>query len=471
MPAEIVGGRYTLVAELGAGGMGQVYEGFDQHLKRRIAIKFTQPGLDSESDWAARFLQEAEVMARLRHPGMPAIYDAGAGNERPYLVMEFIEGRTFADLLSQHGPLPVEVVAALGAQIAAVLSATHRHRIYHRDLKPANLMLCADGTVKVLDFGLAVAGDMSRYTQTGHTLGTPAFMAPEQVEAKPVGAQTDLYALGLVLHELLTGKQVMTGATSYVVWQNQLHQPVPDIGEVCAGVPAAMSALIMRMVEKAVGRRPADASVVFAGLLPFAGGVGALVDDGDGPVGMYARAVGGGFGAGDSGVGAGADLDVVGCGATGVGADGAAERASGAGSDEWGDTAGDLRARIAETLVNPNGAALETLVDEAISSLGSRDADTVEARTALATLRFDGGEYASAAPLLRTLIADVTPERGPYDDQVMSYQRQLATCDAETGDVVGARDRLRKLYRQMAVRFGEQDRRVIELASQIRGMR
>ncbi|WP_280506238.1 serine/threonine-protein kinase [Nocardia farcinica] len=465
----MVGGRYELVGQIGAGGMGQVYEGFDRHLKRRIAVKFTQENLDNEPDWTNRFFREAEVMARIHHPGMPVIHDAGTvpGNPgRPYLVMEYIEGATFAELLERHGALAPEVVAALGAQVAAVLAATHRHRIYHRDLKPSNLMLCADGTVKVVDFGLAVVldGDMTRYTSTGHTLGTPAFMAPEQVEGRPVVAQTDLYALGLVLHELLTGDRVMTGSTPYAVWQNQVHRPSPDIREICPEVPLDMAELIMSMVAKSTEHRPADAATVHAVLLRHARGLDMLpeIDDEYGPAFLYAQAV----------TRTGSEVRKASTSAEPVVAPERVELPSG---DDI--SRGDLRRAIGyardladESRYAPAFRALETVIDVAVPVFGSRDVDVIEARLQLAELRFENGAYAAAAESYRHLVEELTAERGPYDEQVMLCQRRLAACDIHLGDQNAAVARLQRLHRQMSARYGEQDRRVVELATLIRGI-
>ncbi|MFI5539057.1 protein kinase [Nocardia sp. NPDC051900] len=451
--------------------MGQVYEGFDRHLKRRIAVKFTQPGLDSDPDWTKRFFREAELMARLRHPGMPVIHDAGTvpgDPQRPYLVMEFIEGVTFGELLDRRGPLAIGVVATLGAQAAAVLAATHRNRIYHRDLKPSNLMLCADGTVKVLDFGLAVIldTDMTRYTSTGHTLGTPAFMAPEQVEGRPVVPQTDLYALGLVLHELLTGDRVMTGSTPYAVWQNQVHLPSPDIREIRPEIPDDMADLIMSMLAKAPDQRPEDASTVYAVLLQHASELGSLpeIDDLHGPAFMYARAVGA-TGASPGDAADHAFTPPVG-GPVGPPVEVAA-------TTDF--SRGDLQRAVErareladDSQYDPALHALETMVDCAVPLFGARDADVVEARMQLADLRFEVGEYSNAAETYRSLIDDIMTERGPYDDQVMYCQRKLASCDMQNGDLQAAVARLRRLHSQMAVRYGEQDRRVIELAQVIR---
>ncbi len=467
---QIIGSRYELVREIGAGGMGQVFEGFDRHLKRRIAVKLTHANLDQDPNWTKRFLREAELMARLSHPGLPALHDAGIAPgrpERPYLVMEFVDGITFDDLLGRRGPLPVGVVAALGAQIAAVLAATHRNRIYHRDLKPSNLMLCADGTVKVLDFGLAVAlgSDLTRYTNTGNNLGTPAFMAPEQVEGRAVQAQTDLYALGLVLHELLTGDRVMTGSSPYLVWQNQVHLSPPEIRRECPEVPADMARLIMSMLAKKPEHRPEDAITAHAVLLRHAAGLSVLpeVDDLHGPARMYAAAV-----------------------ATTISSRTAVTMVARSIPEPDGETVAtprpatdfsrsDLQRAIqrardlaAESRYTPAIQDLKTVVESAITHLGSRDADVVEARLNLADLRFDSNDFAAAGEVYRTLIDDLIAERGPYDEQVMYCQRRLATCDVQSGEIDAALARLRRLHSQMAVRYGEQDRRVVDLVNQIK---
>ncbi|MFR9751105.1 protein kinase domain-containing protein [Nocardia sp. 004] len=464
MHPRIIGGRYELIRPVGAGGMGQVYEGFDRHLKRRIAVKFTHANLEPDPEWTKRFLREAEVMASVSHPGMPAIHDAGIvedESQRPFLVMEFVDGDTFEDLLMRRGPLPIGVVAALGAQTAAVLSATHRHRIYHRDLKPSNLMLCANGTVKVLDFGLAVAldSDRSRYTRTGQTLGTPAFMAPEQIEEREVTAQTDLYALGLILHELLTGDRVVAGDNPYTVWTQQVSRPAPDIRGERPDTPADMAGAIMCMLEKKPESRPAGAGVVHAVLLRHTTDLGALVDDVHSPARMYALAVGASSASHTA-------LTVP---------DHSAKATDAIPADDF--SRGDLyraidRARklADESRYHPAIRELKTVVAAAVPLLGSRDADVVDARVKLADLRAEAGGYPEAAEIYRGLIDDLTAERGPYDEQVMYCQRRLAVCQVQLGELGAARDRLERMKIQMEARYGEADRRVVELGELIEGM-
>ncbi|GAB4587615.1 protein kinase domain-containing protein [Nocardia sp. IFM 10818] len=481
MQPQVVDGRYKLIKEIGSGGMGQVYEGFDSHLKRRVAVKFTHPNLDQDPDWSKRFFREAELMAQLNHPGMPTIFDAGTATvpgrpERPYLVMEFVVGITLDKLLDNRGPLPIGVVAALGAQTAAVLAATHRNRIYHRDLKPSNLMVCDDGTVKVLDFGLAIAldADMTRYTNTGHTLGTPAFMAPEQVEGKTIVPQTDLYALGLVLHELLTGDRVMTGTSPYVVWQNQVHLPPPDIRHERRDVPVEMARLIMSMLAKSPDQRPEDAATVHTVLLRYATGLDSLpeVNDTHSPARMYSLAVGVTPGARTAPTVVAPTRVIPGPVGSPSGNSGGEQVVPNHEPTDFSRGDIDRAIRRARDLADdsrysPAIHELKTVVDKAVPLLGSRDADVVEARLKLADLRFESADYAGAADLYRTLIDDLTAERGPYDDDVMYCQRQLATCHVHIGDTRAALTRLKRLHSQMAVRYGEQDKRVIDLAAQI----
>ncbi|WP_232330444.1 serine/threonine-protein kinase [Nocardia fusca] len=466
---EVVGGRYELIRQVGAGGMGQVYEGFDRNLKRRVAVKITHTGLDSDPEWTKRFLREAELMATVSHPGTPAIFDTGISEgaaARPFLVMEFVEGVTIENLLVRRGPLSIGVVASFGAQVAAVLAATHRHRIYHRDLKPSNLMLCDNGTVKVLDFGLAVALDagLSRYTTTGQTIGTPAYMAPEQIESRDVSPQTDLYALGLILHELLTGDRVVTGDNAYTVWSQQVSRAAPDIRVERPGTPADMAGLIMCMLEKKPESRPAGASTVHTVLMRHATPLGDLVNDVNSPARMYAVAVAAAVPGDDHSA---VILPVE------------PRPSASAAPVPTGDVSrGDLHRAIDrarrladESRYHPAIRHLKTVVGEAIPILGPRDADVVDARIELAGLRFDSEDWGEAGDLYRALIDDLTAERGPYDDQVMYCQRRLAECVLHTGRRDEAVDRLMRLQGQMDARYGGGDRRVRELAELIENIR
>ncbi|MBG0828257.1 serine/threonine protein kinase [Planomonospora sp. ID67723] len=265
----VIGDRYVLDdLPLGQGGMGAVYAGHDEHLDRRVAVKFLRLLTGPDEELKRRFLREARILARLEHPGAPVLYDFGTFEQRLFQVMQFIEGVTVADLVSEHGPLPVPWAAAIAAQACAVLSAAHALSICHRDLKPTNLMLCPDGSVKVLDFGLAMfreAGS-AQFTRVGQILGTPSYMAPEQIQRGLAGPRSDLYALGCVIHEMLTGEQLFTGPTEYVVFERQVKERPPPV----PGIPDDLNRLLADLLEKDPDRRPAGADALYERLQPFA---------------------------------------------------------------------------------------------------------------------------------------------------------------------------------------------------------
>lgn len=265
----LIADRYELDdLPLGQGGMAAVHGGHDRHLDRRVAVKFLHLPGGQDDELERRFVREARILARLDHAGAPVLYDFGRHESRLYQVMQFIDGVTVADLVSEHGPVPVPWAAAIAAQAAAVLSAAHALSICHRDLKPTNLMLCPDGSVKVLDFGLAVLreADVLQFTRAGQIVGTPAYMAPEQIRSGVAEARSDLYALGCVLHEMLTGRQLFTGPTAYVVFDKQVKEKPPSV----PGVPPELDGLILRLLAKEPEKRPLDANELYDSLQPFA---------------------------------------------------------------------------------------------------------------------------------------------------------------------------------------------------------
>ncbi|QYN37272.1 serine/threonine protein kinase [Pseudonocardia sp. DSM 110487] len=250
---------------MGRGGMGAVHHGLDTHLGRRVAVKFLHlPGGSDEQ--RERFVREARILARLEHPGAPILYDLGMHEQRLFQVMQFVDGVTVADVVAEHGPLPPAWVAAIGAQAAAVLAAAHGLEIVHRDLTPSNLMLRPDGSVVVLDFGLAVLAGAVRFTRMGQIFGSPSYMAPEQVQHGMADARSDLYALGCVLHELLTGVQLFAGQTAYAIFERQVREapgPLP-------GAPPALARVVLDLLAKDPADRPADAAVLHDRLAPLA---------------------------------------------------------------------------------------------------------------------------------------------------------------------------------------------------------
>jgi serine/threonine protein kinase len=300
----LLAGRYRVDGLLGRGGMSEVYFGYDERLDRRVAIKvLRQPsglldGVAPDSPEAAeiidardrdrrRFLREIRVTARLEHPGTPAVYDTGVeggpdGTSRVWLVMQLLRGSTvealldradFSDLALAAGTAPsVPWAAAIAAQIAAVLADVHRVDIVHRDIKPSNVMVTEGGLVKVLDFGIAIlrgASALPRLTQVDRTVGTPPYMSPEQCLGQPVAAASDIYSLGCLLCELLTGDQPFFGSESMPLRAHHLQTPPPSVRTRRPVVPAEVDALVTAMLAKDAAARPC-ASAVYDTLLPFA---------------------------------------------------------------------------------------------------------------------------------------------------------------------------------------------------------
>ena len=276
---RVLADRYALVSPLGRGGMGQVWEARDTRLDRRVAVKLLTAGAFTASpDFAPdarRFTREAAVTAGLAHPSVPAIFDAGTYDDGLYLVMELVDGCTIGDLLAEQGPLPPPWAAVIAGQVAAVLAIAHQRGILHRDIKPPNVMLTRDGTAKLLDFG--VAGIVSqRITSTGVTVGTPGYIAPEQLHGLPATAQTDLYALGCLLYEMLAGEPVFTATSPAGLIRMHLEQAPPPLRR--RDVPPQLESLLWQLLDKDPARRPADAVAAYDLLLPFVSPPGPLGD-------------------------------------------------------------------------------------------------------------------------------------------------------------------------------------------------
>ncbi len=236
LPAQTRLGPYRILAPLGAGGMGEVYRAQDAHLDREVALKVLPEAFARDPDRLRRFEREARILSALNHPNILAIHDLGNEGGAPYLVMELLEGETLRQRL-QGQPIPGRKVVALARQVAAGLSAAHEKGILHRDLKPGNLFLCRDGRVKILDFGLAkVAGSLGPEgdTRTGlsgaeETVGTPGYMSPEQVRGDPLDARSDLFSLGVVLWEMLSGQNPFQRGSAVETLHATLKEEPPDL--------------------------------------------------------------------------------------------------------------------------------------------------------------------------------------------------------------------------------------------------
>jgi serine/threonine protein kinase len=253
-------------------GMGEVWPARDTLLDRAVIVKRVN-ATRMDAEHLRRFRREALLTARLDHPGVPAVYDLGDHHGHPYLVLQKVDGINLADLTAEHHPLPVAWVAAIGAQISSVLIAAEQIGLVHRDIKPSNVMLDSSGAVKVLDFGLAVIHDDDRYsriTQTGQSLGTIGYMAPEQVLGEPTDHRTDLYGLGATVFDLLIGHPPFDGETTVTTLHHQLSDPPPRPAGLRPDIPDVLDELVHALLSIHPADRPASAAEVYSALAPLA---------------------------------------------------------------------------------------------------------------------------------------------------------------------------------------------------------
>ncbi|WP_225849312.1 serine/threonine-protein kinase [Streptomyces sp. HPF1205] len=254
--SALVAGRYRLEERLARGGMGAVWRGVDTTLGRPVAVKVL--AIEDDPDLTERFRLEARAAARLNHPNLVAAYDFGAHDGRPYLVMELVDGHSLSEELAGYGPLDPDRAAGIAAQTARGLAAAHGQSVVHRDIKPGNLMLAADGTVKIADFGIARLIDEASpaLTATGHVMGSSAYLAPERALGAPAVPASDVYSLGCVLYEMLTGRPPFGGGTAAAVAHQHVQAtPVPP-GRLRPGIPAALADLLPHLMAKDPAARP-----------------------------------------------------------------------------------------------------------------------------------------------------------------------------------------------------------------------
>lgn len=264
---DLVDGRYRVLEDIAEGGMATVHLAIDERLDREVALKVLRPHLAADEVFAGRFRREARSVARIVHPNVVAIHDQGQDGERMFLVMEYVPGRNLRDLIREDSPVSPRSALDLVEPVLEALSAAHRRGIIHRDIKPENVLLHEDGMVKVADFGLARA--VTSTTTTGTTsvlLGTVAYLSPEQVERGVADARSDVYATGLMLFELLTGRAAIVGETPMAVAYQHVHGGVPSVSSLNDSVPQALSDLVARATARDPDDRPADATAFLAEL-------------------------------------------------------------------------------------------------------------------------------------------------------------------------------------------------------------
>lgn len=271
MEELVFGRRYRVTEKIGSGGMADVFKAVDDVLGRTVAVKVLHPRYASEPDFVARFRQEAQAAANLSHPNIVNMYDWGREGDTYYIVMEYVNGTDLKTLIAQRGPLDPLKAAEYAAQVCAALSVAHGYDIIHRDIKPHNIVLTPDGTIKVMDFGIARAGN-STMTQTGSVLGTAQYISPEQAQGHPLSPASDLYSLGVTLYEMVTGRLPFNGESPVATALMQVNdEPVPP-RQVRASIPPALEAVIMRAMRKNPADRYASAREMREDLLRVVGG-------------------------------------------------------------------------------------------------------------------------------------------------------------------------------------------------------
>lgn len=274
---RVIAERYELRTRISTGGMGQVWLGYDPILNRDVAVKLirrdlTTPGPDAE-ELAERFKREARVTAKFDHPGVPAVHDAvlDRAADGVYMVMQLVRGALLTDILARPGALPIPWAVSVVAQVCSVLSYAHAVPVVHRDLKPDNIMVAADGTVKVLDFGVAavLGTDVTKLTSTGHIIGTRRYMSPEQIQAAAVSPRSDLYALGCILHELLAGKPPFTAEAEFQLMEDHMYRAPAPLRGLRPEVDPELERLVLDLLAKVPHQRPESAQDVYDRLVPF----------------------------------------------------------------------------------------------------------------------------------------------------------------------------------------------------------
>ncbi|TDD75085.1 serine/threonine protein kinase [Actinomadura darangshiensis] len=425
--------RYELDQAIGRGGMGEVWRAYDRFLDRRLAVKFTRVSDDS---LVGRFEQEARSTAWFEHPGVPTVYDFGSHDGCFYLVMQYVEGTTLDHVLDAEGKLSVSWAALIAAQICAVLNVAHRRPLVHRDLKPSNLMLCPDGSVKVLDFGAAVSlgpGDVRRTTTGLGAPHTPGYTAMEQVYGSP-GPQSDLYSLGCVLYEMLTGRHVFPGATPYEVLRRHEEEAPTPPRVLRPDVPPGLDALALQLLAKQPADRPANADETYHRLLQFVSSLEPLpgiVDTIDSQH-LYAFAV--------------SRIEISGS-APAPPVEKPVELPTLDEVVQARAEAGDLAEAGRYTQA---AELLSDLTEPARLALGDDDPEYLGLRLDLADVLFQGGDYRRAVPAYRIAAVTLSEFYGPDDPHVLDCREQEAVSQAHLGATGTALTHLQELLDELS---------------------
>ncbi|CAM5530233.1 serine/threonine-protein kinase [Streptomyces atroolivaceus] len=435
MNGRVIAGRYELATILGQGGMGQVWTAYDQRLDRRVAVKLLRPdrvagptGSQAADDLRRRFVRECRVTAQVDHPGLVTVHDAGSDGDDLYLVMQYVEGADLADHLAEHDPYPWPWAVAIAAQLCAVLSAVHAVPIVHRDLKPRNAMVKPDGTLTVLDLGIAsvMDTDTTRLTHTGSPIGSPAYMAPEQAMGGAVGPYTDLYALGVVLHELLSGDVPFAGSTALGVLHRHLYEPPLPVRHLRPEVPEALEALVLRLLSKDPQHRPGSAQEVYESLRPLLPVGGAPAGPLD-PTRPFLRP----HAPWPDRAAVPAPVPVP------------AQQAPAAPQEpparpNVARAVDDVKRLLGEGRITQAVDILGGILPAAAAEHGEHSPVVRILRKQYAATLMDDGQYRRALPELRRLADDRAAEAGPADSQTLQFRYDAAQCLEQLGEAAAA---------------------------------
>ncbi|NLY92152.1 MAG: serine/threonine protein kinase, partial [Firmicutes bacterium] len=261
MIGRLLGNRYRILELIGEGGMALVYKAECTLLQRVVAIKILRSQFSADREFVERFRREAQAAASLSHPNVVNIFDVGQDGDIHYIVMEYIAGRNLKELIKAEAPLPLNQALRITLQISDALRHAHEHNIIHRDIKPHNILMTEEGMVKVTDFGIARAVTASGYTQTGVVMGSVQYFSPEQAKGLPVGPQSDLYSLGCILYEMLTGEVPFTGESPIAIALKHLQEEPPLLGRLGATYPKRVVDLLKRALAKDLNERYPSALV------------------------------------------------------------------------------------------------------------------------------------------------------------------------------------------------------------------
>ncbi|MFH1701235.1 MAG: serine/threonine-protein kinase [Candidatus Zixiibacteriota bacterium] len=260
--------QYRIISKIGAGGMGEVYLAQDTELDRKVALKFMPSNLSDDEDYRARFKREAQAAARLNHPNIITIFEVGEFKNRPYFVMEYIEGHSIKDVIASS-ELSFEKSIELFIGVLEGLEKAHNQGINHRDIKPANIVLDDDGRPKLVDFGLAAIKGGEHITKSGSTLGTFGYMSPEQIQTNEIDHRSDLFSAGVLFYEMLSGTRPFKGDNEAAMINSILNDKPPPLAQHLSDIPAGIESIILKMLEKSPDSRYQNASEILTDLTQF----------------------------------------------------------------------------------------------------------------------------------------------------------------------------------------------------------